>query len=150
MKTLNYLIIILACTLISNSCTKDVAGPTGPQGQTGPQGPSSSYYVTIDSVAAGSTLWSESTNIAGTTIYTLQVYPTKGLTSPINSIVEVYYSTTYNTQSTWYELPIGNALSSGDAFDFYYKTYNTYIEYINSTPPANPWIYFKVVVITNP
>ncbi len=144
MKAINYLVILSASLCIFNSCTKDVAGPAGPTGPPGAQGASASYYVTIDSVAA--TIWQPD----GTgTFYDAQI-SVPSLTSPNNSIVEVYFSQTYNAHSTWYALPAYNTPvgGSGDEFQFYYYLYNVVIEYSPSAPLQQ--LYFKVVVITNP
>jgi hypothetical protein len=149
MKAINYLIILSASLCIFNSCTKDVAGPTGPQGKQGAQGPSSSYYVTIDSIAVGSTSWVSSQTTGGASDYIFTIYPVNGLTTASNSIVEVYYSETNNSFSSWYELPAVNTLVAGDGFNFYFYNYNVVIEYLYGSAPTSN-IYFKVVVITPP
>jgi len=149
MKAINYLILLAASVFIFSSCTKEVQGPTGLTGPQGPQGPSSSYAVTIDSAAPNQSpngAW----NFNSTTgAYNIVVYPVNGLASPNNSIVEVYYSDTYNSFSNWYELPVTNSLSNTGTFNFYYTTYSVYVQYTAATAPTAE-LYFKVVVITQP
>ena len=147
MKSIKYLFILATVGLIFNSCTKQVAGPTGKQGAQGPQGPSSNFYVTIDSVPAAS--WAPT---ASEFYYTFN--PVNHLTDPNTSSVNVFVSQSYSPSNegyaTWFDLPIYNYLTSGDYFNYSYTTYNLTIWYTNTSAPASAWLYFKIVIITNP
>jgi hypothetical protein len=141
MKILKYITILAVAIIFFDSCTKQVAGPAGPTGANGAQGAAAAYSVTIDSVMPPS--WVST----GTTFnFTI---PVASMTSPNNSIVEVYYATSYNELSTWYELPISNALIATDNFDFLFYLYNVTILYTYSSAPTQQ-LYFKVVVINQP
>ncbi len=147
MKSIKYLFIIASVSLLFNSCTKQVAGPTGKQGPQGPQGASSNFYVMIDSVSTAQ--WQ--TSISS---YYCTFNPVNYLTQPNTSAVEVYLSQTYSPTNggfaAWFDLPVSNLLTTGDNFNFSYTTYNLTIWYTNTSPPLNPYIYFKIVIITNP
>ena len=145
MKAINYLIIITASVFVFSSCTKQVAGPTGPTGKTGAQGPAAQYTVVFDSVL--------NTNWVGSNPYTFTI-PVNTIALSNYNIVEVYYSADQIQNKTYTEMPVGNAFNAGDYFFFSYTTYNVYIQYDNSTSnaaaAAGTYMYFKVVVITQP
>ncbi len=147
MKSIKYLVILSLAGFILNSCTKQVAGPTGKQGPQGQQGPSSNFYVVIDSVPAAS--WASS----GLEYYYV-FNPVNNLTDPNTSAVEVYVSQTYSKTdegyATWFDLPVSNYLTAGDNFNYSYTTYDLTIWYTNVSAPASSWLYFKIVIITNP
>lgn len=146
MKAIKYITILVASIFVFNSCTKQVAGPAGPTGATGSQGPSASYSVTIDSINGGlsPSPWGQ----VGSN-FVAYINNVKALTTPNNSIVEVYISQTYNQFSTWYELPVANFLQATDAFSFSYELYTVNIQYAFTSAPTG-WLYFKVVVINQP
>lgn len=141
MKAIKYIFILAATAFTLNSCTKQVAGPTGPTGPQGPQGASSTYDVTIDSIPPSA--WS-----AANSGFIATIPNVTGLKNPNFAIVEVYFSTLFNSQSTWFELPASNIFASGDAFDFYYQISQVTVEYGPSQPAQ--MLYFKVVVINQP
>jgi len=141
---------LAAVAFTFNSCTKEIAGPTGPAGAQGAQGPSSNFYTIVDSIKASA--WIPVSAISSYE-YTLQ--PINALTSPNTSDVDVYFSQTYSPTNggyaQWFDMPVSNALVSGDMFYFSYSTYAVTVWYYNtSSAPANPYIYFKIVIITNP
>lgn len=152
MKSIKYAFILTAFCLLSNSCTKQETGPTGPQGPQGAQGPSGNFYTIIDSISAANWKAASSGNLFYYTFSGLQQI--SQLTSPNTSDVDVYFSQTYSPSNgayaLWTDLPVSSALIQNDNFNFSYSTYTLTILYTNSTAPANAYLYFKIIVITNP
>jgi hypothetical protein len=149
MNSIKYLFVLAAFGFTFSSCTKQEAGPTGPQGPQGSQGPSSNFYTVVDSVSTAQWI-----SVSAINAYKYTFTPINNLTSPNTSDVDVYLSQTYSptngAYAQWFDLPVSNALVSGDNFDFSYNTYNLTIWYTNSAAPANAYLYFKIVIITNP
>jgi hypothetical protein len=147
MKSIKYLLVLAAIGFNFSSCTKQVAGPTGPTGATGAQGPVGNFYTIVDSIPASQ--WA-----ATGTQFTANLPTINFLTAPNTSEVDVYISSTYSktnqAYALWFDLPLSNYLTAGDNFNFSYNTYNMTIWYTNTSPPANAYLYFKVVVVTNP
>ncbi|HTA28785.1 MAG TPA: hypothetical protein VK809_13415 [Bacteroidia bacterium] len=145
MKAINYLILLSASILVFASCSKQIAGPTGPTGPAGAQGPAASYTVVFDSVASAG--W------GGTGPYTFSI-PVNAISTTNYNIVEVYYSINQGSNKTYTEMPVANAFATGDYFFFSYTIYQVNIQYDNSgsnaASTAAPYVYFKVVVITQP
>jgi hypothetical protein len=148
MKAINYLIILAASVFIFSACTKEIAGPTGPNGAQGAQGAASSYKVVIDSILPGSggpNQWS----LSGSGAYFYTINNITWLTASNSSIVEVYFSYNLGTTATYYEIPLPNALQTGDYLDFNYSNYIVNLVYTFGTAPAQQ-IYVKIVIITQP